>query len=238
MMALYDYFANRKKNPMGSWVRRKQAEKLAGLAERHVQKPGTILEIGPGDGYFAERCLQAGYTYTGVDANSALIRTLREKGVRARSAVVPPIPLEDRSMDACCLFHVLEHMAHRIEAEELLDEINRVLIEGGRLFVACPNHYSWGRDFFNIDYSHNFVTTPRRVRQLISDRGFRMRETHFYAGHVFGPLRYLILALNRMLYWKTLNRVVRSDVYYKGFVTFLESFVMIAQKDDSTGSSQ
>lgn len=230
-MAFYQHYAVRKKHPLGMWVHRQQARKLAELVGMYAEESPHILEIGPGDGYFGEECVQAGFRYTSIDGSPAVAKQIQEKGLDVRAAFVPPIPMDKQNADVCCLFHVLEHMADAALAEQLIKETKRVLVPGGLLVLACPNYYTWGRDFFEADYSHNYVTTPRRVKQLLSDNGYEVLEEQFYAGPLFGWWRYAAFLTNRLLYWRWLNRLIRSERYYRGFLTFLECFILVARSE-------
>jgi SAM-dependent methyltransferase len=231
-MPFYGYFANRKKNPFGIWIHRRQARKLAKLVSSYLLPGARILEIGPGEGYFLDECLELEFPYKAVEGSREMAIKLKEKGLDVEISYVPPIPMEEQSVDACCVFHILEHMPDPIHAENLIDEISRIMTSNGLLFLACPNYYAWGRDFYQDDYTHNYITTPRRLRQLLSDKGYEVIDVRFYSGPIFGPLRYIALITNRMLYWKWLNRIIQNDQYYRGFITFLECFVMVARLID------
>ena len=155
LMSFYQHYARRRKHPLGAWVHRRQARKLADLVGLSVIHSGHIVEIGPGDGYFGEICLQTGFRYTAVEASPEVANQLRERGMDFRSSFVPPIPMETGSADACCLFHVLEHMVDATHVDRLIKETRRILKPGGILVMVCPNYYTWGRDFFEADYTHN-----------------------------------------------------------------------------------
>ena len=45
------------------------------------------------------------------------------------------------------------------------------------LFVVVPDYLKERAFFWDIDYTHNFVTTERRVRQLLYDGGFEIAAT-------------------------------------------------------------
>jgi SAM-dependent methyltransferase len=225
----YDHFAARRKHPLGIWVHRAQARILASQVVSISPPPQRVLEVGPGDGYFAEECIRRGFTYVGLEACPSLTQEHTNRGFDVCTTVVPPIPVASESVDICCMFHVLEHVPTADIAQLLVRETRRVLRTGGYLYLACPNYYTWGRDFFEDDYSHNYITTPRRVRQLLLDGGYRVLKLEFYSGPVFGWRRFAPLLANRLLYWRWLNRLVCSDRYYQGFLTFLECFTILAQ---------
>ena len=53
----------------------------------------------------------------------------------------------------------------------------RALRRGGVLFVVVPDYLKERAFFWDIDYTHNFVTTERRVRQLLYDGGLEIAAT-------------------------------------------------------------
>ena len=57
-------------------------------------------------------------------------------------------------------------------AREFVAEARRMLRPKGVLFVVVPDYLKEREFFWDIDYTHNFVTTERRVRQLLYDGGF------------------------------------------------------------------
>jgi hypothetical protein len=46
-------------------------------------------------------------------------------------------------------------------------EARRVLRPGGTFFVVVPDYLKERTFFWDVDYTHNFVTTERRVTQLL-----------------------------------------------------------------------
>ena len=109
-MSFYEYYATRQKHPLGVLIHQRQAYKMFDILKRFREPKGGLLEIGPGDGYFANECIKAKVNYVAIDANSIFAHHAKEKGVIAIQASVPPIPIQSNVMQACCLSHVIEHM--------------------------------------------------------------------------------------------------------------------------------
>jgi hypothetical protein len=65
----------------------------------------------------------------------------------------------------------------------LVQGCHRKLADGGVLMINSPNVMSHGLHFWVSDYTHNFVTTPERVRYLLRDCGF---EPFFERRMTFG----------------------------------------------------
>ena len=77
-------------------------------------------------------------------------------------------------------------------ARELVAESWRVLEPGGVLFVVVPDYLKERTFFFDVDYTHNFVTTERRVQQLLVDGGFELERVVRSIGLATGPVRDLL----------------------------------------------
>ena len=86
------------------------------------------------------------------------------------------MPIDDQSCDVVYADQVLEHMSGIDMAREFVNEASRVLRPGGVFLIVVPDYLKEKEFFWDIDYTHNFVTTDRRVRQLLYDGGFEMKE--------------------------------------------------------------
>jgi hypothetical protein len=75
-----------------------------------------------------------------------------------------------------------------------VSEARRVLRPGGTLFVVVPDYLKERTFFWDVDYTHNFVTTERRVRQLLYDGGFDIARLVHSIGAATGLKRDLLAA--------------------------------------------
>ena len=82
---------------------------------------------------------------------------------------------------------VLEHMSGIDAARAFTAEALRVLQPGGVFFVVVPDYLKERGFFWDIDYTHNFPTTERRVRQLLNDGGFAIERVVRSIGVATGP---------------------------------------------------
>ena len=79
-------------------------------------------------------------------------------------------------------------------AREFVAESWRALKPGGVLFIVVPDYLKERTFFWDVDYTHNFVTTERRVRQLLFDGGFEVEELVRSIGVATGWRRDLLAA--------------------------------------------
>lgn len=172
--AFYRWFSERQQHLTRFGRARRARTERARLAQvmRHLGPPGDFLEIGPGRGTLAEAARQAGWRYRAVEASAVLAAELRQKGLDVIEAWAPPIPLPDRSQDVVYADQVLEHMPGIEQARAFVAEAWRVLRPAGLFFIVVPDYLKERAFFWDVDYTHNFVTTERRIRQLLYDGGF------------------------------------------------------------------
>ena len=114
---------------------------------------------------------------------------LRKKGLTVIESWTPPIPIGDASADVVYADQVLEHMSGIDAARQFTAEAYRALRPGGVFFVVVPDYLKERTFFWDVDYTHNFVTTERRVRQLFNDNGFEIREVERSIGVATGLAR-------------------------------------------------
>jgi SAM-dependent methyltransferase len=159
------------------------------LVMQYATPPGRLIEIGPGQGGIARLARGAGWTYSAVEPSAILAGQLRAEGFDVVEQFVPPIPAADGQHDVVYADQVLEHMPGIDAARSMIAEARRVLKPGGVLFVVVPDYLKERGFFWDIDYTHNFVTTERRVRQLLHDGGFDLVRTVRSIGLAQGLMR-------------------------------------------------
>jgi len=146
------------------------------LLRQALAPPGDMLEIGPGHGTLAEQAVAEGWRYRALEASPLLVEVLRAKGLAVTQAFTPPFPAADASADVLYADQVLEHMSGIDAARLFTAEALRALRPGGVFFVVVPDYLKERTFFWDVDYTHNFVTTERRVRQLLYDGGFTIER--------------------------------------------------------------
>jgi SAM-dependent methyltransferase len=192
----YRDFSDRQKKvtDFGRARRGRTERSRLGLLMRHAQPPGDMLEIGPGKGSLALAALDAGWRYRAIEASPILISELRSKGLEVIEGWAPPMRTGDATCDVVYADQVLEHMSGIDAARAFVAEALRALRPGGVLFVVVPDYLKERGFFWDVDYTHNFVTTERRVRQLLYDGGFAIEQVVRSIGAATGFKRDLLAA--------------------------------------------
>jgi SAM-dependent methyltransferase len=235
-VTFYRWFSDRQKELTGLGRARRgriERSRLA-LLMRHQRPPGDVLEIGPGQGSLALAAVAAGWTYRAVEASPVLIDLLRQRGLDVLPGWAPPIPVPDASADVVYADQVLEHMSGIDAARELVSEALRVLRPGGVFFVVVPDYLKERGFFWDVDYTHNFVTTERRVRQLLYDGGFDLAQVVRSIGAATGVRRDVLAAaalFTNLPGLDTLSRYTRTeDLLFRVRKNLFETLEFVARK--------
>ena len=99
---------------------------------------GTVLEIGSGEGYGIIELASKADKYIAIDKyDSPIVDDLKEQNkVEFHKMNVPPLRLDDNSVDYVVTFQVIEHIQ---DDQKFVKEIHRVLKPGGKLILTTPN---------------------------------------------------------------------------------------------------
>jgi SAM-dependent methyltransferase len=232
----YRWFSDRQKEltTFGRARRGRTERSRLALLMRHAQPPGEMLEIGPGHGTLAHGAVAAGWRYRAMEASAILIDELRRQGLDVIEGWAPPILAKDASVDVVYADQVLEHMSGIDAARAFVAEAHRVLRPGGTFFVVVPDYLKERTFFWDVDYTHNFVTTERRVRQLLYDGSFELRDVVRSIGAATGLRRDLLAGAAMFTNFpgiNTLSRYARSEnLLFKIRKNLFETLEFVAQK--------
>ncbi len=203
---------------------------------RHIQPPGEMLEIGPGRGSLALAAVDAGWKYRAIEASPILIAELRQKGLDVIEGWAPPMPVADASYHVVYADQVLEHMSGIDAARQFVAEARRALRPGGVFFVVVPDYLKERTFFWDVDYTHNFVTTERRVRQLLYDGGFEIREVVRSIGAATGFRRDALAAAAVLTNVPGLNTLSRytgtEELLFRVRKNLFETLEFVASKSE------
>ena len=230
----YKSFSEKKLTTYGSSRRGKIEQHRLALLHRYKPAPGDMFEIGPGHGTLAEQAVAAGWRYTAIEASSILADVLRKKGLNVIESWTPPLPIRDAAADVVYADQVLEHMSGIDAARQFTAEAMRALRPGGVFFVVVPDYLKERTFFWDVDYTHNFVTTERRVKQLFNDSGFDILTIERSIGVATGFRRDALAAGALLVNLPGINTLSRrtgtEELLFKIRKNLFETLTFVAQK--------
>ena len=148
-------------------------------------KPSSLLEVGAGWGFIGDAASQAGVEYHGIELSERQTGRLRETGLDVVQARVPPYP-DGPPVDMIYAAHLIEHFPTWSDAENFVAASRDRLEPGGYLVIIAPDILSWRGRFWDVDWSHGYPTTLRRVRQLMEESGMEIPYAAYAGGGRFG----------------------------------------------------
>lgn len=123
----------------------------------NIAKDAKILDLGCGPGYFLDEMKKREYTdVTGVTLSPGDINICKNKGHVVKEYDLSFIPQKDgyfdESVDFIFLRHALEHSPYPIFS---LMEYNRILKQGGRIYIEvpapdCDRKHEWNLNHYSI----------------------------------------------------------------------------------------
>ena len=230
----YKWFSERRLTRFGGARRLRIERGRLALLARYATPPGDLLEIGPGVGSLVEPFTAMGWKYRAIEASPALAAQIRARGVEVTEAWVPPFPAAGASCDVLYADQVLEHMSGIDAAHAFASEAHRVLRPNGIAFIVVPDYLKERTFFWDVDYTHNFITTERRVRQLLGDHGFRVERVVRSIGPSTGVARDLLAACSMLANLPGLDPLSRytgtEDLLFRVRKNFFETLAFVARK--------
>jgi SAM-dependent methyltransferase len=141
-------------------------------------KSSRILDLGCGYGAILHFLREAKYlNTTGVDVSPEQIDTARQLGfedVHCQDLRGFLDHVQAGTYHAVIAFDILEHFT-KPELLDLLDELHRVLVPGGRLIVHAPNGEGiFSGTILNGDLTHELAFTRSSLHQLAGATRFRL----------------------------------------------------------------
>lgn len=221
-------------SPTGIGIRISEAFSKKIFEYVKIEPKHSVLEIGPGRGIFADICLEKGVEYFAVEPNEQMAASLEKRGANVVRTMAPPLPDLAKEFDAVVMINAMEHMNGMQDALQLTGQIRDVLKPEGKLVICSPDYLNLRHNFFNCDFSHNYVTTRRRLRQLLLSAGFENIKSCYLSGPLTGFICFIVSAFAGRLPFGTLNAWFPDNkVFYKLYkiqLTFSRKVLILAEK--------
>jgi SAM-dependent methyltransferase len=177
---LFDWALGRKRAVEADRIARFGAQ-IAAIQQR--QRPGRLLDVGAGDGYFMLGMQHRGWEVRGIELHEGVAAFASEQlGLDVEAGAEHEVDWGD-TYDCITLFGVLEDVD---DPNACLQRCLSHLAEGGLLVVQTHNIASWearyfGPDWFNIEAPrHVWHFAPETLKLLLEHNGFRQDDLLHY----------------------------------------------------------
>jgi SAM-dependent methyltransferase len=154
----------------------------------HRQRPGRLLDVGCGDGYFMLGMQQRGWDVQGIELNENVAAFAREQLKLDVTAGAENEVDWNGPYDCITLLGVIEDVD---DPNELLSRCYGYLADGGLLVVQTHNIASWEAryfkgDWFNVEAPrHVWHFDPGTLQRLIENNRFNQTDLiHYGAEYV------------------------------------------------------
>lgn len=113
-------------------------------------KSGTLLDIGCGTGYFMRNLCRNKWVVTGIEKSESVRKYAHGKfGLNMQdSDYLFDIP--EQTKDVITMWHVLEHIER---LNETMQNLHKILKDGGTLFIALPNKDSVDARYYKENWA-------------------------------------------------------------------------------------
>ena len=190
--------------------RRLEARRLL-RALRDLPTSAAVIDVGCGDGFHLDVLRlhgPPGWDLVGVDVDPRAVSAARRRHLDVHEGRLEDLDLPDESFDAALLIQTVEHLA---DPSELLREIRRVLVPGGRILVVTDNTGSldyriakrrhWGGYHFP---RHWYLHNAHSLALLSARAGLEVEEI----GTMMSPVNWVYSVRNALDDWNAPRALV------------------------------
>lgn len=155
-------------------------ERVAGYCDRFGVKKGTLLEVGPGFGTFAELATNSGIfsRVIAIEPTPEMAAACRARGVEVIEKRIEDVASEVGQADVLVSFEVIEHL---FDPSRFATQCAALVRPGGLLVLSCPNGLGFdiallGAKALAVDAEHVNLFNPDSLSQLLERVGFEVLE--------------------------------------------------------------
>ncbi len=155
--------------------------RVSQYCDRFKIRKGTLIEIGPGFGTFAQLASNSGIfsAVLAIEPTPEMAMACRARGVEVIEKRIEDV--DDRDMtqaDVLVAFEVIEHL---FDPAAFVRQCARLVRPGGLLVLSCPNGLGFdiavlGAGALAVDAEHVNLFNPTSLSRLLERSGFKVLE--------------------------------------------------------------
>lgn len=156
-------------------------ERILDYCTRYNVPRGTLLEVGPGFGTFAEVATRSNSfkRVVGIEPTPEMAAACRARGVEVIEKRIENAAGDVDKADVVVSFEVVEHL---FDPSIFLKQCGDLLPSGGLLVLTCPNGLGFdvavlGAGSLAVDAEHVNLFNPESLKRLVEHCGFTVLET-------------------------------------------------------------
>ena len=178
------------------------------IAKKLINEGDNVLDIGAGNGAFAEFCeYDTMYLFEG---NSTSAEKLSSKYQNVENGCLPFLPYKNEFFNVIHMSHVIEHLQPQ-DVYDTLKEFDRCCKFGGAIVISAP--LMW--DGFYDDLSHIKPYNPSIfIRYLCSNEGQNYTREAISSNYIVESLQYRYLE-KQMLYGFRKSNKILNKAFFK-----------------------
>jgi len=143
-------------------------------------RKGKLLDIGAGTGAFVQHMQTNGWMTAGLEPDAAARQQAQKVNNIELSSPENFFLFQPDSFDVITLWHVLEHVH---DLHEYLTQLNKIIKQQGKIFIAVPNYTSFDAVFYKKYWAaydvprHLYHFSPLSLKYLFNQHGFELQST-------------------------------------------------------------
>ena len=172
-----------------------QARKIASYSDKFFREKSKVLDIGCGSGLLVKEFEDLKYDSYGLEPSEFLVNEGKKSNLKIYNGTLDDFDFCNE-FSFISLIDVIEHVQN---PRNLLNHINKALIENGYLLVITPRRDSLFRFLLNFNWWHYRVAhvgyfSKKNLTDILNSTGFHVIDYKFAKWYL--PLDYII---NRIL---------------------------------------
>ena len=187
-----DVDASPRRDPISRFLKSRPGHRARRMLFLNDQKPGSVLEIGSGNGVNLLTLKQAGWSVTGQEIDSVAAAGAQSRGLSVKVGFLADVDSDLDEYQAVIMVHVIEHL-HR-PANELAIALRHIKPRG-KLIIITPNFKSFPHRIFGRYWAplhapfHLQHFTRASLEAIVRESGFRVQENFTHSTHSASNIR-------------------------------------------------